>query len=69
MMRITKYLTYGLLTVTPYIAVSCSPDDETYHDISEMTVGQIDHIELIANHNMLLADGKAEIELYPRLYT
>ena len=68
-MTINKSLTYGLLAISPYIAVSCSPDDETFHNISEMTVDQIDHIELIANHNMLLADGKAEIELYPRLYT
>lgn len=68
-MTITKFLTYGLLMITPCAVVSCSPDDETYHDISEMTVDQIDHIEIIANHNMLLADGKAEIEIYPRLYT
>lgn len=48
---------------------ACSPDDYAYHDNSVMNVEDIDHIELIANQKMLLADGRAQLELYPRLFT
>ena len=48
---------------------ACSPDDPVYNDNSVMAVSDIDHIELIANQKMVIADGKAQIELYPRLFT
>ena len=48
---------------------ACSPDDYTYHDNSIMSIEDIDHIELIANQKMVLADGRAQLELYPRLFT
>ncbi|WP_336526576.1 hypothetical protein [Bacteroides acidifaciens] len=51
------------------VFLACSPDDYTYHDNSVMSIEDIDHIELIANQRMLLADGRAQLELYPRLFT
>ncbi len=51
------------------VLTACSPDDYTYHDNSVMNVEDIDHIELIANQKMVLADGRAQLELYPRLFT
>lgn len=47
---------------------ACSPDDETYVDNTDMDVSVIDHISLMPNQKTVLADGHAQIELYPALY-
>lgn len=51
------------------VLTACTPDEYTYHDNRIMNVEDIDHIELIANQKRVLADGKAQLELYPRLFT
>ena len=47
----------------------CTPDDETYRDNRIMDVSSVDSVALVANHVMVLADGHAQLELYPRLFT
>ena len=51
------------------VLFACTPDDYTYHDNTLMQVTDIEHVELAANHKLVLADGYARLELYPRLYT
>lgn len=58
-----------LLTAMALITASCTPDQLEYHDNTHMDVSVIDHIELQANQKMVLADGHAQLDLYPRLYT
>lgn len=48
---------------------ACTPDDETYVDNTDMDVSVVDHISLMPNQKMVLADGHAQLELYPLLYT
>lgn len=61
-----KYLwcVWGML-----IIVSCSPDSYTYHDNSTIDVSMVDSVSLLPNHVMVLADGHACLDLYPRLFT
>lgn len=48
---------------------SCTPDDYTYRDNRDMDISSIDSVALVANHVMVLADGYAQLELFPRLFT
>lgn len=47
----------------------CTPDDENYRDNRIMDISSVDSVALVANHVMVLADGHAQLELYPRLFT
>lgn len=46
----------------------CTPDDESYRDNRIMELSRVDSVALVANHVMVLADGHAQLELYPRLF-
>lgn len=61
-----KYLwcVWGMLMIG-----SCSPDSYSYHDNSKIDVSLIDSVSLLPNHVMVLADGHACLDLYPRLFT
>lgn len=48
---------------------SCTPDDYTYRDNRIMDVSSVDSVALVANHVMVLADGYAQLELFPKLFT
>lgn len=48
---------------------SCTPDDYTYQDNRNMDVSSVDSVALVANHVMVLADGYAQLELFPKLFT
>lgn len=47
----------------------CSPDDYTYRDNTVVDLNAIDSIGLIPNQLMVLADGHAQLDLRPRLYS
>lgn len=51
------------------LMLACSPDSQTYHDNSVMDISSVDHVELLPNQKILLANGTAKLELYPCLYT
>lgn len=48
---------------------SCTPDDESYRDNRVMELSSVDSVALVANHGMVLADGYAQLELFPKLFT
>lgn len=48
---------------------SCTPDDYTYRDNRDMDVSSVDSVALVASHVMVLADGYAQLELFPKLFT
>lgn len=62
-----KYL--GYILVIQALFAACSPDDYTYHDNSIIDVSAIDCVVLQPNHVMVLADGHACLDLYPRMFT
>lgn len=51
------------------LATSCSPEDYTYHDNGVVDITTIDSVALAPNHVMVLADGKARLDLRPMLFT
>lgn len=66
-MRITIKST--ILLAAAALLSACSPDDETYVDNTDMDISVVDHVKLLPNQKMVLADGRAQMELYPCLYT
>lgn len=48
---------------------ACTPDDYTYRDNRVMDVSCVDSVALVANHVMVVADGYAQLELFPKLFT
>ena len=52
-----------------WLLFSCTPDDYTYRDNRDMDVSSVDSVALVANHVMVLADGHAQLELFPKLFT
>ena len=46
---------------------SCTPDDMEYFD-NNMELSTVDSVALVANHTMVLADGNAQLELFPKLF-
>lgn len=51
------------------LASGCSPEDYTYHDNDIVDISTIDSVVLVPNHVLLLADGNAQLDLRPMLYT
>lgn len=54
----------GVLTM-----IACSPEDYTYQDNGKVDVSLVDCVALMPSNVMLLADGHACLDLYPRLFT
>lgn len=48
---------------------ACSPDEYSVIDNENPTVDIVAKAEMILNHTLLIADGKAEIDIRPLLYT
>ncbi len=48
---------------------ACSPEDYTYRDNGNVDVSLIDCVVLMPSNVMVLADGHACLDLYPRLFT
>lgn len=63
--RLLKYLGCAMAIQA---AVACTPNSYTYHDNSGVDVSRLDSVVLMPNHVMVLADGHACLDLYPRLY-
>lgn len=65
-----KNIFLGLLPLAASMALTgCSDEQFPYHDLTDMSLDRVARVELIANQHRVLADGKAAIELRPRLYT
>lgn len=61
-----KFKIFGLVAL---VFMGCTPDEyESLNDNSIIDVNDITNISIIPNHYMLIADGKAEIDLRPYLY-
>lgn len=61
-------LRFALLLSCLQLLFSCSPDDQEYIDNDIVDMNSITAIKLKPNHNKILADGKATLELHPVLY-
>lgn len=51
------------------LAAACSPEGYDYHDNDIIDIATIDSVALVPNHVMVLADGHAQLDLRPRLFT
>lgn len=65
----TKILKFAGLFLGLRLLTGCSPDDFTYQDNSMVDLNSITRVELVPNQLMVLADGHAQLDLRPRLYT
>lgn len=62
-------LNFAGIIIGLQLAFGCSPDDYTYHDNDNVDITTIDSVVLVPNHTLLLADGYAQLDLRPMLYT
>ena len=51
------------------LATACSPDAEVGHDNNEVDPAIVDAVTIMPNQKQLVADGNAQIELQPTVYT
>lgn len=64
-------------SIFKYIAVilglqsmmACTPDDYTFYDNETIDVSTIGRVELVPNHHLVLADGHAQLDLRPMVFT
>lgn len=64
-----QLLTYMVAALTAWLSVACVPDKMEYHDNTHLDVSVVDRVELWPNQKIVLADGHAQLDLYPRLFT
>lgn len=64
-----KYIKYILVVASFYVMASCSPSDYDYVNLDDISIESIDSVSLKRSHSKLIADGYAQIELTPILYT
>lgn len=55
--------------VVALLATACSPDAEVFHDNSKVDPAIVDAVTIMPNQKRLIADGNAQIELQPTVYT
>ena len=55
--------------ITALLATACSPDAEVFHDNSKVDPAIVDSVTITPNQKRLIADGNAQIELQPTVYT
>lgn len=55
--------------VVALLATACSPDAEVFHDNSKVDPAIVDSVTIMPNQKRLIADGNAQIELQPTVYT
>ena len=48
---------------------ACTPEDEVFHDNSKVDPAIVDAVSIMPNQKFLIADGNAQIELRPTVYT
>lgn len=63
-----KILSYASIA-TALLLAACSPDEEVFHDNSHVDPAIVDAVTIAPNQKMLIADGNAQIELQPTVYT
>ena len=69
-MKITKsnILRFSLIASSALIA-ACTPDEEVFHDNSKVDPAIVDSVSICPNQKYLIADGNAQIEMQPTVYT
>lgn len=55
--------------VVALLVTACSPDAEVFHDNSKVDPAIVDAVTIMPNQKRLIADGNAQIELQPTVYT
>lgn len=65
----TNLFRLAVILLTLQFAGGCTPDDYTYQDISVVDLSQVDRVELVPDQLMVLADGHAQLDLRPMMYT
>lgn len=55
--------------VVALLVTACSPDAEVFHDNSKVDPAIVDSVVIMPNQKRLIADGNAQIELQPTVYT
>ena len=66
---IRNLLKYTVVFLGIQLLWSCSPDNYTYHSNEDVDVSTIGKVILKPNHTLLVADGKAQLDLRPVVYT
>ena len=68
-----KYMKSNILRICFIVSVAllaaCTPDDEVFHDNSHVDESIVDSVSIRPNQKYLIADGNAQIELQPTVYT
>ncbi len=64
----TKILSICFIASAVLLA-ACTPDDEVFHDNSHVDPAIVDSVSIRPNQKYLIADGNAQIELQPTVYT
>lgn len=67
MKNIIKY--FLLLPLCALAMTNCTPDKAEVLDTFTVDVSTLDSVHLMANHTMVVADGKARLEFTPRVIT
>lgn len=57
------------LIATAMLTVACTPDEEIFHDNSKVDASIIDSVSIVPNQKVLIADGNAQIEMQPTVFT
>lgn len=69
-MKAIKSILYNVsLAAVALLVTACSPDAEVFHDNSKVDPAIVDAVTIMPNQKRLIADGNAQIELQPTVYT
>lgn len=69
-MKVKKSIIRNISLVSvALLATACSPDEEIFHDNSKVDPAIVDAVTIMPNQKRLIADGNAQIELQPTVYT
>lgn len=69
-MKVKKSIIRNISLVSvALLATACSPDEEIFHDSSKVDPAIVDAVTIMPNQKRLIADGNAQIELQPTVFT
>lgn len=69
-MKVKKSIIRNISLVSvALLATACSPDEEIFHDNSKVDPAIVDAVTIMPNQKRLIADGNAQIELQPTVFT
>ena len=69
-MKVKKSIIRNISLVSvALLATACSPDEEIFHDNSKVDPAIVDAVTIMPNQKRLIANGNAQIELQPTVFT